>query len=226
MLKHLLTCLCDHHSVIISSSYLLNFWDYFNKLNIRVILLLINYYQKQERKPFFFFFFLLHNYHNSKKFFPIFLPIYWLRKNSIWKRQKSNLYIPILPNIPSASTDSRSSCIPCQLTRTLTCQCRFTRRCAFLFVGTTSRRKMQSKDMRNSFRENREHYLASDVRSLYRANVTLEPPLLCLDRVALDFAPLSFFILPLSLFLFFCLVIFPWLIKTFEFSHLAETKFV
>lgn len=145
-----------------------------------------------------FFFFLLHNYHNSKKFFPIFLPIYWLWKNSTWKRQKSNNS----RNIPSASTDSRSSCIPCQLTRTLTCQCRFTRRCAFLFVGTTPRRKMQSKDMRNSFRENREHYLASDVRSLYRANVTLEPPLLCLDRVALDFAPLSFFILPsLPLFL-------------------------
>lgn len=170
-----------------------------------------------------FFFFLLHNYHNSKKFFPIFLPIYWLWKNSTWKRQKSNNS----RNIPSASTDSRSSCIPCQLTRTLTCQCRFTRRCAFLFVGTTPRRKMQSKDMRNSFRENREHYLASDVRSLYRANVTLEPPLLCLDRVALDFAPLSFFILPpLPLFLppwFFPL---SWLIKTFEFSHLAETKFV
>lgn len=147
-----------------------------------------------------FFFFLLHNYHNSKKFFPIFLPIYWLWKNSTWKRQKSNNTNS--RNIPSASTDSRSSCIPCQLTRTLTCQCRFTHRCAFLFVGTTPRRKMQSKDMRNSFRENREHYLASDVRSLYRANVTLEPPLLCLDRVALDFAPLSFFILPpLPLFL-------------------------
>lgn len=152
-----------------------------------------------------FFFFLLHNYHNSKKFFPIFLPIYWLRKNSTWKRQKSNNS----RNIPSASTDSRSSCIPCQLTRTLTCQCRFTRRCAFLFVGTTPRRKMQSKDMRNSFRENREHYLASDVRSLYRALLSSHRFFVLIESHSTLRRFLFSFFHP---FLFFCLVIFPFVV--------------